>query len=128
MLRVVDTREGYLLRLLYVIEEGGRWDRCASLIHYLRNCRLLPSLPITITAHDLQRAGSRAVFISRPEAVRQYSLFSHRIRQRVDLSRLGGQDYLGWPGQSTDTELTYLSIDFTDPDPPTRREQTSQER
>ncbi|CEL98546.1 unnamed protein product [Vitrella brassicaformis CCMP3155] len=120
VLRLVETREGYLLRLLYVIEEGGRWDRCVSLIHYIRNCRLLPSLPMTITAQDLQRAGSRAVFDTRPPAVRQYSLFSHRIRERfAGLSRVNGQDYLGCPAYG-DT-LSYVTIDLTDPDPPTER-------
>ncbi|CEL93950.1 unnamed protein product [Vitrella brassicaformis CCMP3155] len=124
VLRLVDTREGYLLRVLYVIEEGGCWDRCVSLIYYLKNSRRLPSLPITITAHDLQRAGSRAVFDTRPPAVRQYSLFSHRVRQCVDLSRVNGQDYLGWPDRSTDTgALTYVSIDLTESDPPTKRDE-----
>ncbi|CEL93946.1 unnamed protein product [Vitrella brassicaformis CCMP3155] len=122
VLRLVDTREGYLLRVLYVIEEGGCWDRCVSLIYYLKNSHRLPSLPITITAHDLRQAGSRAVFDTRPPAVRQYSLFSHRVRQCVDLSRVNGQDYLGWPDWSTDP-LTYVSIDLTDPDPPTKRDE-----
>ncbi|CEM22721.1 unnamed protein product [Vitrella brassicaformis CCMP3155] len=65
----IDGRVGYLLRLLYVIEEGGCWDRCVSLIHYLKHSsRLLPSLPIVITAYDLHQVGGRAVFSSRPQA------------------------------------------------------------
>jgi len=118
VLRLADTRASYLLRLLYVIEEGGRWDRCVSLIHYIRNCRLLPSLPITITAHELQQVGSRAVFDTRPPAVRQYSLFSHRIREHVDLSCVNGRDYVG-PSSLTHP-LTYVSIDLTESDPPTK--------
>ncbi|CEM36331.1 unnamed protein product [Vitrella brassicaformis CCMP3155] len=117
---------GYLLRVLYVIEEGGCWDRCVSLIHYLKNSsRLLPSLPIIITAYDLQQVGSRAVFSSRPQAVRQYSLFSHRLSvafangRRVGLISVNGRDYLG--GSADSNALTYVSIDLSDPDPPTRR-------
>ncbi|CEM23754.1 unnamed protein product [Vitrella brassicaformis CCMP3155] len=98
-LLLIDDRVGYLLRVLYVIEEGGCWDRCVSLIHYLKNSsRFLPSLPIIITAYDLQQAGGRAGFSSRPQAVRQYSLFGHRlsiIGRRVGLIFANGRDYMG---------------------------------
>ncbi|CEL93424.1 unnamed protein product [Vitrella brassicaformis CCMP3155] len=117
----IDSRVGYLLRLLYVIEEGGCWDRCVSLIHYLRNSSRLPSLPIVITAYDLQQTGGRAVFSSRPQAVRQYSLFGHRlsiIGRCVGLMCVNGRDYLG--GSADSDALTYVSIDLTDRDPPTK--------
>ncbi|CEM29897.1 unnamed protein product [Vitrella brassicaformis CCMP3155] len=118
---LIDTRASYLLRVLYVIEEGGCWDRCVSLIYYLKNSRRLPSLPIIITAHDLRRAGSRAVFISRPEAVRQYGLFSHRVRRPLaQIDYFNGQDYLG--GLADTDALKYVSIDLTESDPPTRRD------
>ncbi|CEL98544.1 unnamed protein product [Vitrella brassicaformis CCMP3155] len=114
-----DTRVSYLLRVLYVIEEGGRWDRCVSLIHCLKNCRELPSLPIIITPDDLRQVGSRAVFDTRPEAVRQYSLFSYRIFDAyAGLVRANGQDHVG-PSWLTHP-LTYVTIDLTDPDPPTK--------
>ncbi|CEL93401.1 unnamed protein product [Vitrella brassicaformis CCMP3155] len=119
----VDGRVGYLLRVLYVIEEGGCWNRCVSLIHLLKNSsHVLPSLPIVITAYDLQQAGAGAVFSSRPQAVRQYSLFGHRLsvvsNRRVSVICLNGRDYLG--GSADTNALTYVSIDLTDPDPPTK--------
>jgi len=120
VLLLIDGRVGYLLRLLYVIEKGGCWDRCVSLIHYLKHSRLLPSLPIVITAYDLQQVGGRAVSSSRPQAARQYSLFSHRLSDKsARLSRVKGEDHLG--GSADSDALTYFSIDLGDPDPPTKR-------
>ncbi|CEM24541.1 unnamed protein product [Vitrella brassicaformis CCMP3155] len=69
----------YLLRMMYVVEEGGSWKRCVELVHLLRKCHYLPRLPITITAHDLRQVGSSALFKSRFEAMRQLSLFSARF-------------------------------------------------
>ncbi|CEM17670.1 unnamed protein product [Vitrella brassicaformis CCMP3155] len=48
----------YLMRLLYVIEEGGCWEPIVPLIHFVRNCGMMPlkycgmmpSLPIVVTA------------------------------------------------------------------------------
>uniref|UniRef100_A0A7S1K3M3 Uncharacterized protein n=1 Tax=Vitrella brassicaformis TaxID=1169539 RepID=A0A7S1K3M3_9ALVE len=122
VLLLIDGRVGYLLRLLYVIEKGGCWDRCVSLIHYLKHSRLLPSLPIVITAYDLQQVGGRAVSSSRPQAARQYSLFSHRLSDKsARLSRVKGEDHLG--GSADSDALTYFSIDLGDPDPPTKRDE-----
>ncbi|CEM34109.1 unnamed protein product [Vitrella brassicaformis CCMP3155] len=122
----------YLLRLLYVIEEGGCWERSVPLIYFIKNSHLILSLPITVSADDLRRVGSRAVFDSRPDAVRQYSLFSHRftwMSPHSRLSRVAGQDRLGPPMMSRPiTFLTPdtmpasipLAIDFNASDPPTQ--------
>ncbi|CEM34072.1 unnamed protein product [Vitrella brassicaformis CCMP3155] len=122
----------YLLRLLYVIEEGGRWERSVPLIYFIKNSHLILSLPIIVSADDLRRVGSRAVFDSRPDAVRQYSLFSHRFTWMAPhsrLSRVDGQDRLGPPMRAHPmTFLTPdtlpasipLAIDFNASDPPTQ--------
>ncbi|CEL93460.1 unnamed protein product [Vitrella brassicaformis CCMP3155] len=77
--RKVRSRVDYLLRLLHVIEEGGCWDWTVQLIYYLENSRIIPSLLIIIAPADLRQVGSRALFDSRPPAVRQLSLISHRL-------------------------------------------------
>ncbi|CEL94759.1 unnamed protein product [Vitrella brassicaformis CCMP3155] len=93
----------YLMRLLYVIEEGGCWEPIVPLIHFVRNCGMMPSLPIVVTADDLKAVGSRAVFDARPGAVRQYSLFSRRLVYTLRVGRVDNQDCLG----SSSQPMTY---------------------
>mmetsp|Transcript_8479 Transcript_8479/g.24165 ORF Transcript_8479/g.24165 Transcript_8479/m.24165 type:complete len:454 (-) Transcript_8479:222-1583(-) len=93
----------YLMRLLYVIEEGGCWEPIVPLIHFMKNCGMMASLPIAVTADDLKAVGSRAVFDARPGAVRQYSLFSRRLGSTLRVGRFDNQDCL----ESSSQPVTY---------------------
>jgi len=105
-------RVEYLLRLLHVIEDGGCWDRTVQVICYLKNSHMIPSLPITITPGDLRQVGSRALFDSRPPAVRQLSLISHRLVPGLSLQRTpNGQDHLGEWLRHDRQVLTFLPIE-----------------
>ncbi|CEM39499.1 unnamed protein product [Vitrella brassicaformis CCMP3155] len=68
----------YLLRMTHIVEEGGPWERCLQLLHLLKNCGHLPSLPIIITPDDVRQVGTKMVFDSQPPAMRQLSLFRSR--------------------------------------------------
>ncbi|CEL93458.1 unnamed protein product [Vitrella brassicaformis CCMP3155] len=110
----------YLLRLLHVMEEGGCWDRTVQLIYYLENSCIIPSLPIIIAPADLRQVGSRALFDSRPPAVRQLSLLIYKLVpglslhvQRTTNSQddLAGQDDLGELFGPHRQVLTFLPIE-----------------
>uniref|UniRef100_A0A7S1JVF7 Uncharacterized protein n=1 Tax=Vitrella brassicaformis TaxID=1169539 RepID=A0A7S1JVF7_9ALVE len=110
--RKVRSRVDYLLRLLHVIEEGGCWDWTVQLIYYLENSRIIPSLLIIIAPADLRQVGSRALFDSRPPAVRQLSLISHRLVPGLSLQRTpNGQDHLGEWLRHDRQVLTFLPIE-----------------
>mmetsp|Transcript_36886 Transcript_36886/g.92497 ORF Transcript_36886/g.92497 Transcript_36886/m.92497 type:complete len:453 (-) Transcript_36886:219-1577(-) len=109
----------YLMRLLYVIEEGGCWEPIVPLIHFMKNCGMMASLPIAVTADDLKAVGSRAVFDARPGAVRQYSLFSRRLISTFRVGRDDNQDCLG----SSSQPMTYHTpgvVPSAACDPPTK--------
>ncbi|CEM20408.1 unnamed protein product [Vitrella brassicaformis CCMP3155] len=107
-------RAEYLLRLLHIIEGSGSWERTVQLIYYLKNSRIIPSLPIIVAPADLRQVGSRALFDSRPPAVRQLSLLIHRLVPGLCLHlqrTTNGQDDLGeWVGPGRQL-LTFLPIE-----------------
>ncbi|CEM34800.1 unnamed protein product [Vitrella brassicaformis CCMP3155] len=61
---------------------------------------LLASLPLIITSADVRLAtADKTLYLSRPEAIRQYSLYSHQLGDRMHLTRNANrrQDELaGW--------------------------------
>ncbi|CEM09130.1 unnamed protein product [Vitrella brassicaformis CCMP3155] len=72
------SRMDYLLRMTHFVEEGGPWERCLQLLHLLKNCGHLPSLPVIITPDDVRQVGTKMEFDSQPAAMRQLSLFRSR--------------------------------------------------
>ncbi|CEM20406.1 unnamed protein product [Vitrella brassicaformis CCMP3155] len=107
-------RAEYLLRLLHIIEGSGSWERTVQLIYYLKNSRIIPSLPIIVAPGDLRQVGSRALFDSRPPAVRQLSLLIHRLVPGLCLHlqrTTNGQDDLGEAVGSHRQLLTFLPIE-----------------
>mmetsp|Transcript_9636 Transcript_9636/g.27812 ORF Transcript_9636/g.27812 Transcript_9636/m.27812 type:complete len:201 (+) Transcript_9636:515-1117(+) len=90
------SRMEYLLRMTSIIEEGGSWKRCVA-VHLLSKCHDLPALPMTMTAYDVRQVGSRAAFLSRPETIRGFSLFSGRLNiGSVWTARIGIQHRQGF--------------------------------
>ncbi|CEM05501.1 unnamed protein product [Vitrella brassicaformis CCMP3155] len=73
------------IKTVYVLEKGGAWREWVGPLHLAKHHGWVDALPIQLAADDLQHIGSKATFARRPERVRQYTLFSHRLRK-------GGED------------------------------------
>ncbi|CEM20291.1 unnamed protein product [Vitrella brassicaformis CCMP3155] len=76
-----------LIRLDYLMVTGGDWTGSVPVLRFAKSCGRVQSLPIDLTNDDLQEVGSKAIIDSRPEAIRQYALFSHRLGDRMRLRR-----------------------------------------
>ncbi|CEM10935.1 unnamed protein product [Vitrella brassicaformis CCMP3155] len=61
----------FVLGLIYVLENGGLWERWAPLFWLGRSHGRISTLPATLSSDDLQKVGGKAVFNGRCEAVRQ---------------------------------------------------------
>ncbi|CEL94395.1 unnamed protein product [Vitrella brassicaformis CCMP3155] len=85
-----------LIRLHYMMVTGGDWRGTVPLLRLAKSCGRVQQLPVELTNDDLRLAGSKAVIDSRRKALRQYSLYSHRLGERMRLTRnAGGRDELG---------------------------------
>ncbi|CEM40083.1 unnamed protein product [Vitrella brassicaformis CCMP3155] len=80
-------RVDYLLRLVFIFENGGDWGAVRPMILLAYHHGWLKVLPLMLSPIDVQEADTKATYLSRCEAVRQYSLFGHRLRQTAN----------GWP-------------------------------
>mmetsp|Transcript_16880 Transcript_16880/g.40509 ORF Transcript_16880/g.40509 Transcript_16880/m.40509 type:complete len:349 (-) Transcript_16880:17-1063(-) len=109
-----------LIRLHYLMVAGGDWRGSVPLLRLAKSCGRVQSLPIDLTNDDLQEVGSKAIIDSRPEAIRQYSLFSHRLGDNMQLTRnADGRDELGEWDVVVDTQQTVPArYRFDAADPP----------
>ncbi|CEM24062.1 unnamed protein product [Vitrella brassicaformis CCMP3155] len=86
--RAMDVcRPFRLIRLHYLMVTGGHWRGNVPLLRLAKSCGKIQQLPIELTNDDLQHVGSKAVIDSRPEAIRQYSLYAHRLGHNMRLTR-----------------------------------------
>jgi len=110
-----------LIRLHYLMVAGGDWRGSVPLLRLAKSCGRVKQLPIELTKNDLQHVGSKAVIDSRPPSMRQYALFSHRLSQRMRLTRdAGGGDEMGGDEVTVYTDQTVPARyrDRFDPDDP----------
>ncbi|CEM01726.1 unnamed protein product [Vitrella brassicaformis CCMP3155] len=87
----------FLLRLLYVIENGGAWVGWEAIVRMAEHLGHGPGKwPIELHSADVEAVGSRAVFDGRCEALRQLSFIGRRISHRGDatLERVNGEEWL----------------------------------
>jgi len=87
----------YLLQILYVIAKSGDWDGWEPLVRVaMHQGRGEGRLPMELTSADVEGVGSRAVYDSRCEALRQLSLIGRHIGMTLERvnngeERLGGR-------------------------------------
>jgi len=85
-----------LIRLHYLMVTGGDWQGNVPVLRLAKSCGRVQQLPIELTEDDLHHVGSKAVIDGRPETIRQYALFSHRLGDNMQLTRnANGRDELG---------------------------------
>jgi len=86
------------VRLWWVLVNGGQWAANEPILRLARSSGCLASLPLIITAADVQQAtADKTVFLNRPEAICQYSLYAHQLGQNTQLTRTANwRDELGW--------------------------------
>ncbi|CEM28313.1 unnamed protein product [Vitrella brassicaformis CCMP3155] len=91
------TQRGFLESLWWVLAKGGQWAGNKPILPLARSSGCLASLPLIITAADVRQAtADKTVFLNRPEAIRQYSLYAHRLGDSMQLTRTaGGRDTVG---------------------------------
>ncbi|CEL94397.1 unnamed protein product [Vitrella brassicaformis CCMP3155] len=120
--RCMDVRRPFrLIQLHYLMVTGGDWRGNMPLLRLAKSCGRVQQLPIELAEDDLQHVGSKAVIDSRPEAIRQYSLFSHRLGDYMRLTRnANGLEMLGGRVVTVHTRRTvpYGYRDRFDPDNP----------
>ncbi|CEL93477.1 unnamed protein product [Vitrella brassicaformis CCMP3155] len=86
------TGFGALVRLDWMIENGGSWEATAPLLRLAHHYDRIPALPLSLTTADVMNAQDKTLYRSRPEALRQFSVFSRRVlddmgRSMTDLRR-----------------------------------------
>mmetsp|Transcript_23057 Transcript_23057/g.65999 ORF Transcript_23057/g.65999 Transcript_23057/m.65999 type:complete len:554 (+) Transcript_23057:143-1804(+) len=86
-----------LVRLAYVFGAGGDWTGSGGLIRLAKHHKRVESLPIELTADDVDMVGRKALF-DRPSAIRQWSLFGHRLGRGLELPRSGDWGVTGTVG------------------------------
>jgi len=90
------SRSFRLIRLHHVMVTRGDWRGNVPVLRIAKSCGRVQQLPIELTEDDLHHVGSKAVIDGRPETIRQYALFSHRLGERMHLTRDAfGRDRLG---------------------------------
>ncbi|CEL94396.1 unnamed protein product [Vitrella brassicaformis CCMP3155] len=90
------VRRMRLIRLQYLMVTGGDWQGNVPVLRLAKSCGRVQQLPIELTEDDLHHVGSKAVIDGRPETIRQYALFSHRLGDNMQLTRnANGRDELG---------------------------------
>ncbi|CEM20285.1 unnamed protein product, partial [Vitrella brassicaformis CCMP3155] len=115
-----------LIRLDYLMVTGGDWTGSVPVLRFAKSCGRVQSLPIDLTNGDLQEVGSKAIIDSRPEAIRQYSLYSHRLSpvHYMQLTRRAdGREMLGGHEVTVHTDQTVPAVyrdRFDAADPPCR--------
>ncbi|CEM20289.1 unnamed protein product [Vitrella brassicaformis CCMP3155] len=112
-----------LIRLHYLMVTGGDWRGNMPLLRLAKSCLPLgrvQQLPVELTGDDLQHVGSKAVIDSRPEAIRQYALFSHRLGDNMRLRREMMGEYVVTVHTDQTVPAEYRNR-FDAADPPCRR-------
>ncbi|CEM04235.1 unnamed protein product [Vitrella brassicaformis CCMP3155] len=85
---------GHLLRLLYIIQKSGEWEGWEPIIRVAKHQgRGGGKLPIYLDSGDVEGVGSRWVYDSRCEALRQLSLIGRHLG--MALRRVKGEELLG---------------------------------
>ncbi|CEM21252.1 unnamed protein product [Vitrella brassicaformis CCMP3155] len=115
------TQRGFLESLWWVLVKGGQWAGNKPILRLARSSGRLASLPLIITSADVQQVtADKDLYLSRPEAIRQYSLFSHRLGDNMQLTRnADGRDELGEWDVVVDTQQTVPArYRFDAADPP----------
>ncbi|CEM08987.1 unnamed protein product [Vitrella brassicaformis CCMP3155] len=112
-----------LIRLHYLMATGGDWRGSEPVLRLARSCGRLQQLPIELTGGDLQQAGSKTVYLRRPEAIRQYGLYGHRLGDDMQLTLAAdGREILGgWYAVGVHTRWTVparYAAGFDPKDPP----------
>ncbi|CEL99348.1 unnamed protein product [Vitrella brassicaformis CCMP3155] len=102
------TRRHYLIRVLWLVENGGDWAGNAVILRVARRTGHVTSLPVTITATDLRRLASKRRYLSRPEALQQYSVYCQDLGMGMELT----------PGANGDRLQTDLTLHTADTLPP----------
>ncbi|CEM38983.1 unnamed protein product [Vitrella brassicaformis CCMP3155] len=82
-----------LLRLAYFIDNSGEWSATVPIIRVAKHQGRVKRLPIELVSADVEGVGSRAVYDSRCEALRQISLIGRQIGPLV--RRVNGAELLG---------------------------------
>ncbi|CEM23729.1 unnamed protein product [Vitrella brassicaformis CCMP3155] len=75
------TATNLLLRLLCFIDNGSDWAVWGPIINVAKHHGRVRDLPMTVTSNDVEGVGSRRLFDSRIEALRQLSLIGRHLYQ-----------------------------------------------
>jgi len=105
------------IKTVYVLEKGGAWREWVGPLHLAKHHGCVDALPIQMTARDLRHIGIKWRFDGRPERVRQFSLFGHRLKlQNGEKLSLREMEYEGfWQCHEAPKAGCAFSYDAKDP-------------